>query len=147
MEMTREQFKKEIEEINTKGSTYSVESMDSGSVALFMYQCAVIVNLEDGMEGEITIFKSYTNMETRLDFDIIDTIAKENDGTYTIEFNNGMTDLIIRPTDAEKEPIVDNDKLCSFIKDKLSDSNVSVEMIEKILDFEMDFLKGKGLAE
>lgn len=96
MELTREQFAKEIEEINAKGGTYSVESVDSGSVALAMYQCAVIVNLEDGMEGEITIYKPYTLMEARLDFGIIDTITKDANGDFGIEFNNGMADVTIK---------------------------------------------------
>lgn len=147
MEMTREQFKKEVEEITANGKVFIAESEDSGSVYFSMYQSNVSVDMEDGISGEITIFKPYTAMEARLDFDIIDTITKENDGTYAIEFNNGMADVVIRPTDAEKEPVVDNDELCSFIKDKLSDSDVSVEMIEKILDLEMEFLKSKGLAE
>lgn len=147
MELTRELFKKEIEEITANGKVFIAESEDSGSVYLSMYQSKVSVDMEDGISGEITIFKPYTNMEARLDFDIIDTITKEDDGSYTIEFNNGMSDVVIRPTEAEEEPIVDNDELCSFIKDKLSDSDVSVEMIEKILDLEMEFLKSKGLAE
>lgn len=96
MEMTREQFAKEIEEINSKGGTYSVESVASGSVALSMYQCAVIVSLEDDMNGEITIFKPYTLMEARLDFGIIDTITKDDSGEFNIEFNNGMTDITIK---------------------------------------------------
>lgn len=96
MEMTREQFVKEIEEINAKGGTYTVESVDSGSVALSMYRCAITANLEDGIEGEITIFKPNTLMEASLDFYIVDTITKERDGVYNIEFNNGMADVIIR---------------------------------------------------
>lgn len=147
MEMTRELFKKEIEEITDNGKVFIVESEDSGSVYLSMYQSHVYVEMEDGVNGEITIFKPYSNMESRLDFDIIDSVTKEDDGTYTIEFNNGIADLTIIPTDAEKEPVVDNDELCSFIKDKLSDLDVSVEVIEKILDLEMEFLKSKGLAE
>lgn len=147
MEMTRELFKKEIEEITDNGKVFIVESEDSGSVYLSMYQSHVYVEMEDGVNGEITIFKPYSNMESRLDFDIIDTITKEDDGTYTVEFNNGMTDLAIRPTDAEKEPVVDNDELCSFIKEKLNDSTITTETVEKILELEMEFLKSKGLAE
>lgn len=101
MELTREQFLKEIEEINAKGGTYSAESVDSGSVALSMYQCAVIVNLEDGTNGEITIFKPNTLMEARLDFDIINTITKEDDGEFIIKFDNGMPDVAIAPMNKE----------------------------------------------
>lgn len=147
MEITKEQFKKEVEEITANGKVFIAESEDSGSVYFSMYQSNVSVDMEDGINGEITIFKPYTAMEARLDFDIIDTITKENDGTYAIEFNNGMADLTIRPTDAEKEPVIDNDELCSFIKEKLNDSNITTETVEKILDLEMEFLKSKGLVE
>ena len=50
--------------------------------------------LEEGIEGEITVFKPYSNMDVTLDFAIIHTITKE-DKDYRLEFNNGMSDVVI----------------------------------------------------
>lgn len=44
-------------------------------------------------------------------------------------------------------PVVDNDEICRFIKEKLTDSSITEEDIAKILDLEMEFLESKGLVE
>lgn len=95
MKMTKELFKREIEEIKDNGKVFTVESEDSGSVYFIMHGCSIAVNLEEGIEGEITIFKPNVEMEVTLDFDIINSIIKEND-EYLIEFSNGMADVVIR---------------------------------------------------
>lgn len=95
-EITREQFTQEIEELNSKKTTYNFESQDSGSVYFAMGGCSISVNLEDGIDGEITVFKPYAQMEVSIDFSIVDSIYKEND-EYYLEFSNGMADVIIKP--------------------------------------------------
>jgi len=96
MEMTREQFVKELAALGEDKNKFNVESEDSGSIYLSLYGCKVETTLEDGICGEIVMFKPYTEMEVRLDFDIVDTITKEDDGSYRLEVVNGMPDVVIR---------------------------------------------------
>lgn len=93
MDLTREQFVKELAELG-EGKTFNVQSDDSGSVYLALYGCKVGASLEEGIEGEITIFKPYAEMDATIDFAIVDTITKEENG-YRLEFNNGMSDVVI----------------------------------------------------
>lgn len=93
MEMTREQFAKELATLG-ESRVFNVQSDDSGAVNLSLYGCKVTFALEEGIEGEITMFKPYSNMDITLDFAIIDTITKEDD-SYRLEFNNGMSDVVI----------------------------------------------------
>ncbi len=96
MEMTREQFAEELAALGEDKNNFDVESEDSGSIYLSLYGCKVEATLEDGICGEIVMFKPYTEMEVRLDFDIITAITKEEDGSYRLEMDNGMTDVVIR---------------------------------------------------
>jgi len=96
MELTKEQFAMELAALGEDKNQFNVESEDSGSIYLSLYGCKVETTLEDGICGEIVMFKPYTEMEVRLDFDIIDTIAKEEDGSYRLEMDNGMPDVAIR---------------------------------------------------
>ena len=93
MELTREQFVKEITTMS-ESRVFNVQSDDSGSVYLALYGCKVGASLEEGIEGEITIFKPYAEMDVTIDFAIVDTITKE-DNNYRLEFNNGMSDVVI----------------------------------------------------
>lgn len=93
MELSREQFVKELAELG-EGKTFNVQSDDSGSVHLALYGCKIETSLEEGINGEITIFKPYATMDVAIDFAIVDTITKEDDG-YRLEFNNGMPDVVI----------------------------------------------------
>ncbi len=97
MEMTRDQFVKELAALKEDKNQFNVESEDSGSIYLSLYGCKIETSLEDGICGEIVMFKPCTEMEVRLDFDIIDTITKEEDGSYRLEMNYyGMPDVVIR---------------------------------------------------
>ena len=91
--MTRKQFIKEIERLK-EGATCNVSSSDAGNVTMYLYGCVIKASAEDGVEGEITIFKPKTNMEVRIDFDIVDEITKQ-DNTYTLSFSNGLSDVDI----------------------------------------------------
>lgn len=96
MEMTREQFIEELASLGEDKNKFNAKSEDSGSVYLSLYGCKIETALEEGICGEITIFKPHAEMEVRLDFDIIDSITKEEDGSYRLEMDNGMSDIIIR---------------------------------------------------
>ncbi len=97
MELTREQFTKELAALEEDRNQFNVESEDSGSIYLSLYGCKIETTLEDGICGEIVMFKPYTEMEVRLDFDIIDAITKEEDGSYRLEMSYyGMPDVVIR---------------------------------------------------
>lgn len=96
MEMTREQFVTELASLGEDKNKFNVESEDSGSIYLSFYGCKIETTLEEGICGEIVMFKPYTEMEVRLDFDIIDIITKEEDGSYRLEMSNGMPDVIVR---------------------------------------------------
>jgi len=96
MEMTREQFVKELAALGEDKNSFNVESEDSGSIYLSLYGCKIENTLEDGICGELVMFKPYTEMEVRLDFDIIYAITRENDGSYRLEMDNGMPDIVIR---------------------------------------------------
>ena len=51
--------------------------------------------MENGICGEVTVFKPLTEMEITLDFDTVDTITKEEDGVFHLGLV-GMSDIVIR---------------------------------------------------
>ena len=89
MLLTREKFIKEIADLNKKETAFDVNSIDSGGLGLSMNNCKVEIN-----DNEIVIHKPYTFMEATIDFDIVESISKE-ESTYIIEFNNGLADVEI----------------------------------------------------
>lgn len=93
MEMTKEQFIKEINGLR-EGTTFNISSSDIGNVTLYLRGCLIKASLEDGVDGELTIFKPYTDMEITIDFDIVDEITKL-DNIYTLSFRNGLSDVDI----------------------------------------------------
>lgn len=93
MRLTREQFAEELTTMD-ESKVFNIQSDDSGSVHLALYDCKVSASLEDGIEGEIIMFKPYSSMDVTIDFAIVDTITKEEDN-YRLEFNNGMSDVVI----------------------------------------------------
>ena len=93
MELTREQFVKEITTMS-ESRVFNVQSEDSRSVYFALYGCKIEISLEEGIKGEITIFKPYATMDVTIDFAIVNTITKEENG-YRLEFNNGMSDVVI----------------------------------------------------
>lgn len=94
MELTREQFVKEITELSAKETTFNVSSSDIGNVNLYLQGCVIKASEEDGVNGEITIYKPYANMEVTIDLDIVDEITKEG-SIYTLSFSNGLSDVDI----------------------------------------------------
>lgn len=81
--MTKEQFVKEIEQLSAKTKVFNVSSSDIGNVNLYLQGCTINVNAENGIDGEITIFKPYANMEVTFDFSIVDEISKQ-DNIFTL---------------------------------------------------------------
>ena len=94
MELTREQFIEEITELSAKGRHFNVSSSDIGNVNLYLQGCVIKANAEEGINGEVTIYKPYANMEVTIDFSIVDEITKQ-DNTYTLSFINGLSDVDI----------------------------------------------------
>lgn len=92
--LTSKQFAKELADLG-EDKTFNVQSDDSGSVHLALYGCKVEVTFEEGIEGEINMFKPHSTMDVILDFAIIDNIIKEENGIYRLVFNNGMSDVVI----------------------------------------------------
>lgn len=95
--LTVEQFIKAIEDAN-ENILYNVESIDSGSVSLSLMGCKISTNAIEGIGGEITMFKPCTEMEVTIDLDIVNEITRnDKDNLYRLEFDNGMSDVIIKP--------------------------------------------------
>ena len=95
-EITREVFKSELEALHYVGARLNVESIDCYDISLSLCDCIIE---EDGLSHDaIIIHKPYTQMEVRINYDIIDAIYKE-ENTYTLEFNNGMPDIEITVTE------------------------------------------------
>ena len=97
MELTREQFAEKINSLNAKGTTFNVESTDTGSVYLFLNGCNISVKLEEVVCGEIVIFKPHTEMEVTIDFDLVNWIDENEDGAIRLELNSGLADVVISP--------------------------------------------------
>lgn len=93
-ELTREEFAQEIKVLNEKGVEFNAESVDSGSIFI-AFTGTITVNFEAGIDGEITFFKPYGNMEMTLDFNMVDAITQYDDGSYRLEMDNGISDIEI----------------------------------------------------
>jgi len=93
MDLTREQFIKEITDLSAE-TTFNVSSSDIGNVTFYLCGCLITADAEEGVNGEITMFKPYTDMEVIIDFDIVDEITKQ-DNIYTLSFVNGLSDVDI----------------------------------------------------
>ena len=94
MEMTREKFIQEINELSAKGTRFNVSSSDTGNVNLYLQGCSIKTNAEEGISGECVIYNPQTDMEVTIDFNIVDLITKQNN-TYTFSFRNGLADVDI----------------------------------------------------
>lgn len=94
MELTREQFIEEIKALSAKASVFDVSSSDTGNVNLYMQGCMIKASEEDGINGEIIIYKPQVTMEVTIDFSIVEEITKQGN-TYTLSFVNGLSDVDI----------------------------------------------------
>ena len=93
MDLTREQFIKEITELSAE-TKFNVSSSDTGNVNLYLRGCSIIASSENGVNGEIIMYKPYADMEVSIDFDIVEEITKEGN-IYTLSFVNGLSDVDI----------------------------------------------------
>jgi len=89
--LSRKQFK---ELVDTEHGIFGITSQDSGSVYLDIDNCTISVG-----DNEIGFLSG--RKEVNLDNDIISAIyndsAESGSVVYRIEFNNGMSDLVIEP--------------------------------------------------
>ena len=97
-ELTREQFAEKINSLNEK-TTFNVESTDTGSVYLFLNGCNISVKLEECVCGEITMYKPHTEMEVTIDFELVNWVEEDEDGSIRLELNSGLSDVVIRPVE------------------------------------------------
>lgn len=96
MELTKQQFVEKINSLNANKATFNVESADTGSVYVSLYGCNISVTLEDGICGEISMYKPNTEMDISIDFDLVDWIEEdEEEKTIRLELNNGLSDIVI----------------------------------------------------
>lgn len=102
MELTKQQFAEKINSLIEKGATFNVESVDTGSVYLFLCDCRISVTLENGVCGEATMYKPHTGIEITIDFDIVDEIKEDEDGTIYLELSNGLSDVVIKAIGLKK---------------------------------------------
>ena len=96
MELTREQFAEKINSLNEQGATFNVESEDTGSIYLSLYGCNMSVTLEEGVCGEIDMFKPHTEMGVSIDFDLVNGIEEDEVGVIYLIMNNGLADVAIK---------------------------------------------------
>lgn len=94
MELTRGQFIEEITQLSAKETTFNVSSSDSGNVNLYLRECVIKASADEGINGEIIMYKSNADMEVTIDFAIVEEITKQ-DNTYTLSFTNGLADVDI----------------------------------------------------
>lgn len=94
MELSREQFIKEINELSAKETRFNVSSSDTGSLNLYLQECVIKASEKEGIDGECLIYKPQADMEVTIDFDIVNEITKQGN-TYTLSFNNGLADVDI----------------------------------------------------
>lgn len=92
--LTLKQFADELADLG-EDKTFNVQSDDSGSVYLALCGCKIGISFEEGVNGEISMFKPHSAMDVILDYVIVDSIIKETDGVYRLIFNNGMSDVVI----------------------------------------------------
>ena len=95
--LTKEDFAAEITALSVNGHTFNIESVDSGSAFFSLFGCKVDFDFDLG-DGEIVFYKPYADMEVRFSFKNIDEIIKEEDGSYYISFDCGLSDVTIEPT-------------------------------------------------
>lgn len=101
------------------------------------------------------IFGAYTvsfadGMSMKLDASKEIESIRGNESEIEIEFPNTMGFLYISIGDdaeTEEDPVIDQGKLCQYIKDRLERvSKLTVEDIDLILNLEMEFLHKRGIA-
>lgn len=99
MDLTMKQFKEELDLLNEKDSQFNIESEGIGSVAFYFYGCSVSMELDDNECGNIALFKPNTLMDATIDLEVVDSIAKDVDGSFIVAFTNDMSDMIIKPVE------------------------------------------------
>lgn len=93
MELTREAFEQEIKELTEQGKKFNVESEDSYGLYISMFDCEI--HFGEDMDDEIKVHKPNTLMEINFYYEYIESITKDENGTYHFEFTLGMADVLI----------------------------------------------------
>lgn len=93
-EITKEELATYLNGLADSENRFMVESEDSGTVFFSMNECRLNVQTDCGVNGELSILKDGSEID--LDFDIIFAITTESEDTLRVEFNNGMSDVILQ---------------------------------------------------
>lgn len=93
-EITKEELATYLSSLAHSDNRFMVESEDSGVVFFSMNECRLNVQTDCGVDGELSIFKDGSEID--LDFDIIFAITTESEDSFRVEFNNGMSDVILQ---------------------------------------------------
>lgn len=71
-------------------------------------------------------------------------IDDDNFKYTTLDWKSGGH--ILKFEDSDTDPIVDQEELCQYIKDRLGeDSKLTLEEIDAVLNLEVDYLRSKGI--
>lgn len=91
-EVSLDQLKTEI-----RGNIYNIISDDVNAVSIRFERALLEVNMDNGNDGQLVIFKPGTFCEVVLDSDSIieDILANADYSEIIIRFKNGMSDLSI----------------------------------------------------
>ncbi len=95
--ITIEEFEKAINKANEDGITFYVTSVDIGNIYLDCSDCILDVDMENGIQGELSIRVKGALVCIAFDFNIVEEIVQHKDSngkiTYALTFNNGVHDL------------------------------------------------------
>lgn len=139
---------KDIKEL-TRGKKVKVQMTSAMSIQIT--EAIVIADPDSGNDGKIAILMPDTGCKIELDSEeLIDTIYG-NDEEITIKFYNNMGSMdisIVGDVGTEEDPVINQDELCQYIKDRLDRlSKLTVEDIDLVLNKEMEYLQSKGIVD
>lgn len=134
-----------------KGKKVTVSSTEDSALTVHMKEAVVTADPDTGTDGKITLLEPDTGCKIELDSDNLIKSIHGNEDTIVIRFCNDMGRLDIEITgDSGKEevPVINQDELCQYIKDKLDRlSKLTAEDINTILDMEMEYMISKGIVD
>lgn len=134
-----------------KGKKVTVSSTEDSALTVHMKEAVVTADPDTGIDGKITLLEPDTGCKIELDSDNLIKSIHGNEDTIVIRFCNDMGRLDIEITgDSGKEevPVINQDELCQYIKDKLDRlSKLTAEDINTILDMEMEYMISKGIVD
>lgn len=135
----------------TEGKRVTVSSIDDSAMSVHMKDAIVIADPDSGVDGKIVILEPKSGNKVELDSDKTIKNIFGNTNVIKILFVNdmGVLDIsIISDVGTEEDPVINQDELCQYIKDRLDRlSKLAVEDIDLVLNMEMEYLQSKGIVD